>query len=265
MSFHFPMGAINKNTNNYEYPKIADKNNKYICPCCNKNVILRKGKIKQPHFAHYKSNNPCYYYDKPNETQIHKDAKMLIKSLLDNKKNIKFHRVCKYCEKNNFETMCPLNQDILINDYNQNTKTVIEYKFYYNNSNRSADIALLEDDNIKFIFEICYKNKTKEQNRPEPWVEINAEDLINKINTGDNIDVEGNIIIDCIRDYKCENCINYEEKERIKLEHFIKEQEMRDIELLKEKQEILRKEQEEKKRRKEEEEEEKNDKHVNVE
>ena len=27
------------------------------------------------------------------------------------------------------------------------------------------------------------KNKTREENRPEPWVEIDAENLINKINS----------------------------------------------------------------------------------
>ena len=74
MSNHFSMGAINKTTNNYEYPKIANKINKYKCPFCEKDVIFRNGKIKQPHFAHYKSDNPCSYYEKPNETQIHKDS-----------------------------------------------------------------------------------------------------------------------------------------------------------------------------------------------
>lgn len=70
------MGAINKHTNQYEYPKIAVEN-KYKCPDCEKDVIFKCGKIKQPHFAHYKSDNPCYYYDKPSESQIHKDGKML--------------------------------------------------------------------------------------------------------------------------------------------------------------------------------------------
>jgi competence CoiA-like predicted nuclease len=55
MSYHFSMGAINKLTNNYEHPKIANKKYKYICPSCEKDVIFKKGKIKQPHFAHYKS------------------------------------------------------------------------------------------------------------------------------------------------------------------------------------------------------------------
>jgi hypothetical protein len=190
MAYHFSMGAINKDTNNYEYPKIANKKYKYSCPCCEKDVIFKKGTIKQPYFAHYKTDNPCYYYDKPSETQIHKDAKMLMKTLLDNKKNISIHRTCNYCEQRN----CYYTKEICYDideDYNENTKAFIEYKFYYNNSNRSADIALIENDKIKYIFEICYKNKTKEENRHEPWVEINAEDLINKINSGEIIDEEG--------------------------------------------------------------------------
>ena len=221
MSYHFSMGAINKNTNNYEYPKIANKKYKYKCPSCEKDVIFKNGKIKKPHFAHYKSDNPCHYYDKPNETQIHKDAKLLMKTLLDNKKNISIRRNCNYCE----QRKCGYSENIcydIYDDYNENTKAVIEYKFYYNNSNRSADIAFVENEKIKYIFEICYKNKTKEENRPEPWMEINAEDLINKINSGEIIDEEGNVTIECIRNYKCDMCVEYEkndyEKKNIKME-----------------------------------------------
>ena len=206
MSYHFSMGAINKHTNNYEYPKIADKKYKYKCPCCEKDVIFKNGKIKQPHFSHYKSDNPCYYYDKPSESQIHKDAKLLMKSLLDNKKQISIDRSCNYCEEINYDFI----------DYNETTKAVIEYKFYHNNSNRSADVALIENENIKYIFEICYKNKTKEENRPEPWIEINAEYLINNINSGEIIDEKGDISIKCIRNYKCDTCIKHEENENRK-------------------------------------------------
>ena len=217
MSNHFSMGAINKITNKYEYPRIANKINKYKCPSCEKDVIFKNGKIKQPHFAHYKTENPCYYYDKPNETQIHKDAKLLMKSLLDNKKNIYIHRSCNYCEQRKCGYSEGIDYGIFDDDYNDNTKAVIEYKFYFNNSIRSADIAFVENDKIKYIFEICYKNKTREENRPEPWVEIDAEDLINKINSGEIIDEEGNISIECIRNYKCDECDEYEEIQKIKI------------------------------------------------
>ena len=62
MSVHFSMGAINIDTEDYEYPKIANKSNKYKCPFCDKKVMFRNGKIKQPHFAHYTPFNIfCQY------------------------------------------------------------------------------------------------------------------------------------------------------------------------------------------------------------
>jgi hypothetical protein len=201
------MGAINVLTNEYEYPKIATKMNSYKCPCCENKVCFRKGKVKKPHFAHLKSNHPCGYYDRPNETQIHKDAKMLIKTLLTNKKIIMFYRKCYYCNKTTKDVLY-----ISSDDYNDTT-AVIEHKFYYNGSNKSADVALLENKNIKYIIEICYKHKTKEENRPEPWVEINAEQLIKNVNNTNNLETR----IECIRDYKCVSCI-FKEEQKIKKE-----------------------------------------------
>jgi hypothetical protein len=214
MSNHFCMGAINKTTNKYEYPKIANRINKYKCPFCEKDVIFRNGKIKQPHFAHYKSDNPCSYYEKPNETQIHKDAKLLMKTLLDDKKRIFIERECNYCHANGRPFNYSDDYEIFSNEYTENTKAYIEYKFKFNNSNKSADIALVENDKIKYIFEICHKNKTLENNRPEPWFEIKAECLINNINSGEIIDEEGNIYLECIRHYKCDSCKDKEEYER---------------------------------------------------
>ena len=208
-SYHFSMGAINKSTNNYEYPKIANKKNKYNCPSCENGVIFRHGKINRAHFAHRKSDTPCYYYDKPSESQIHKDAKMLMKTLLDNKNYIFVGRNCNYCCYEQTEGFV-----ITEDEYNENVKAVIEYKFIHNNSNKSADVALIENDKIKCIFEICYKNKTNEENRPEPWVEIDALDLINKINSGEIMDDEGNISIECIRNHNCDRCIENEELEK---------------------------------------------------
>ena len=236
MSNHFSMGAINKTTNKYEYPKIANKINKYKCPFCEKDVIFRNGKIKQPHFAHYKSDNPCSYYEKPNETQIHKDAKLLMKTLLDNKNKILFYRECYEClleENTIFE------YKITYNDYNENTIASMEYRFNYNNSNRSADVALVENKDIKYIFEICYKNKTKEENRPEPWFEINSEKLINNINSVNNIDTNNEIRIECIRDYKCDYCkevIEYERKRQI---HILEKFKIKEKEQKQEKNELL--------------------------
>jgi hypothetical protein len=219
MTTHFSMGAINKETSKYEYPKIASKKNKYKCPSCDKDVIFRKGKIKAPHYAHKKSETPCFYYDKPSESEIHKDAKMLLKILLNNKQNICINKRCKYkyCKfetiEDYYERDNLIDSEFIDSYYNENTQAFIEYRFHYNDSNRSSDVALVEDKQIKYIFEICYKNKTKEENRPEPWVEIKAIDLINNVNTCE-VDNDGFLYIDCIRDYKCDYCVECEEIER---------------------------------------------------
>jgi hypothetical protein len=231
MSSHFSMGAINKETLKYEYPKIASKENKYKCPSCDKDVIFRKGKIKQSHYAHKKSDNPCYYYDRPSESQIHKDAKMLMKMLLDNKTNMAFYRKCyNYCEDPDYIF------EITPDTYNDSTTAIIEYKFQYNNSNRSADVALVENNNIKYIFEICYKNKTKEENRPEPWVEIDAETFINNINSNET---NSEILIECKREHKCGVCEENENYERKQYYNMLEKMRMKEKEQTNEKLELF--------------------------
>jgi hypothetical protein len=44
------LGAINKNTNKYIHARIANKIDKYICIECDKDLILCKGKIRNPYF-----------------------------------------------------------------------------------------------------------------------------------------------------------------------------------------------------------------------
>jgi hypothetical protein len=239
MSNHFSMGAINKLINQYEYPKIANKINKYKCPFCEKDVIFRNGKIKQPHFAHYKSNNPCSYYEKPNESQIHKDAKLLMKTLLCNKQRFIIEKKCNYCYSNGHPFNYSIIYEIFSNEYTENTTACIEYKFKYNNSNKSADVALIENDKIKYIFEICHKNKTLENNRPEPWFEINADYLINTINSGKNTDENGNIYLECIRHYKCISCKHNEEYKRKQYNDYLENIQIKKREQELEKNELL--------------------------
>lgn len=202
MPSHLRMGALNKETNKYEYAKIAIKKNKYMCPECKRDVILKKGEIKAHHFAHYRTENPCTYYDRPSESQIHKDAKMLMKTLLENKRHLCFNRTCKKCK---------IIQKITVDSYTDNTKIELEYRFQYNNKLQIADVAYL-DDGLKYIFEICYRHKTLSEKRPEPWVEIDAESFINTAN--DEISE-----IQCIRNEICKDCkIQEEVAEKIRCE-----------------------------------------------
>ena len=90
------LGAINKFTGEYVYPKIANKKDEYTCPECNKELILCQGEINIHHFRHkIDKNNPCHRYNYPTESQIHKDAKLLIKKLLERKASITIIRNCR--------------------------------------------------------------------------------------------------------------------------------------------------------------------------
>jgi hypothetical protein len=232
------MGAINKLINEYEYPRIAEKGKKYMCPECKKDVNFCKGQIKQPYFAHKKSESSCYYYDKPSESQIHKDAKCLMKMMLTNKTQMEFYNICSEC-KDKVYGCC----ELFKNHYENNMEAIIEYKIEYNNSKKSADVALIKENNIVYIFEICYKNKTRESDRPEPWVEIKAEDLIRDINNGSLLDDNGILHIECIRDSICNECEEDRVKEIIRMKELFKrlEQERKEKEILDKEKEIEKK------------------------
>ena len=193
------LGAINKNTGEYVFSKLANKKEEYICPDCNKEIILCKGEIRVPYFRHKVDTiNPCNYYEKPSESQIHKDAKMLIKSLLDKCILLTFVRNCNFCKKN---------EEFEIPVITETSSIHMEYRFEYNGP-KIADVAYLDDTEILCIFEICNTHKTNCENRPEPWFEIDASTLINLINN--NVDLNLSYKIPCIRCEKCEDCISNE-------------------------------------------------------
>jgi hypothetical protein len=197
MTHLLSLGAINKNTDKYVYPKIANKKDDYICPHCNKDVFPRQGKLLRHHFAHKRTDNPCNYYNNPGETQIHKDGKMLLKHLLETKIPLSFVRKCSSCQNDKiFE----------IPEINKRTSIQLEYRFEYNESVKIADIAYIDDKFIKYIFEICNTHKTCSENRPEPWFEIDAITLINMVNDIKITSFE----IPCIRCEKCEECVYME-------------------------------------------------------
>ena len=56
----------------------ADKDNKYICPFCKNKLILKKGKVRKAHFAHY--INECKFGDlyKEAESEEHRKIKYIL-------------------------------------------------------------------------------------------------------------------------------------------------------------------------------------------
>jgi hypothetical protein len=206
------LGGINKHTDEYVSPNNANKKDKYKCPDCGDDLILCHGEIRNPYFRHEADRiNPCYYYSKPTESQIHKDAKLLLKNLLERKIQISFGRICCCCKKNNVTEILEMTEDSVIK---------LEHRFEFNGP-KIADVAYIEYDDILCIFEICNTHKTCSENRPEPWFEINAETLIKMANDNTLISLQ----IPCMRCEKCEDCIQNEEKikqQKIEKEKFEK-------------------------------------------
>ena len=203
MSHILSLGAINKITDEYVYPKIANKKDEYICPECNKDLILCQGKIKVHHFRHKVDNvNPCHHYSYPTEAQIHKDAKILLKNILERKIPISFIRNCCSCKKN---------EEFEIPEISETSTIQLEYRFEYNGV-KIADVAYIDNGVIVCIFEICNTHKTCSDNRPEPWFEIYAETLIKMANDNSLTLLQ----IPCIRREKCVDCIEKEKQSIIK-------------------------------------------------
>ena len=46
------LGGINKLTREYVHPKIASKDDKYMCPDCQKDLVLCQGEIRTWYFRH---------------------------------------------------------------------------------------------------------------------------------------------------------------------------------------------------------------------
>jgi hypothetical protein len=191
MSKHLSMGAVDAETGNHIYPAVGQKGRNYKCPECKKLVIFKHGSIKVKHFAH-KANSNCTFYEHPNESQIHREAKKQMCALLNNKGNLTIQRHC---------LICPTMKEYKFSEfYTETSLGKEEHRFDYNNSNYSADVALLDNGNILLIIEIHETNRTNEDRRPEPWVEVEAIDVINRINGTNNIN--------CIRRRTiCDSCV----------------------------------------------------------
>ena len=183
------LGAIEEERGEYVYPSEANKRDKYRCPECGKGLIFRKGNKNREHFAHKREEEPCGYYTQPTEGQIHKDAKMLVKKLLDKGIKIEVKSRCIMCKEERVRVV------------ESGERNVIEYRFEYEGL-KIADVACVKGEDIENIIEIYNKHKTREEDRPEPWCEIEAERIIRKAGY-----IEDNKIkIRDMRVKKCERC-----------------------------------------------------------
>jgi len=185
----FPLGALLGDE--YCLPCNAEKGLDYICPGCKASVIVRKGDIKQHHFAHKPGKRDCMFYDHPGEGEIHRMAKYIFADLL-NKGKIK-----------NIERLCPskylcLSQGCGRFDeqikYDEGDEVVVEHRV---NDKCIVDVAVINNGILKYVFEICDTHKTTRET-PEPWFEIDANKFLKDTENGTKLtkDVEYDLDID---------------------------------------------------------------------
>ena len=146
--------AFNTKINKYVMIYNAQKEDQkyYICPICKKEMILKQRSEKKHHFSHKNpGDNNTQLHN--NDNSIHNSAQYITKQLIEDGYLISFNRECISCKTNNlFE----------IEKITQNSIITLEYGFHFNNEYKKADIVYLENNNIKYIFEIYNTHHTDE-------------------------------------------------------------------------------------------------------
>jgi flagellar biosynthesis GTPase FlhF len=208
---HFEHGAIDKETTKLVDPKYAAKRVKYECPDCKRDVFVRKGKKRAIHFAHVKDlERPCTYFKRnPSLDQQHKNAQLKLKEFINNKIEIYVQRRC----------ICGcgyITDRVIPASHIWEGKT--EYKFTFNDSRKSADVALVFGNEIEAIFEVVHTHYTRERDRPDPWFEINAKQ-VNALAS----DLK-KITLICLRQLRSPECVK---AEQVRNERLAKEERKR--------------------------------------
>jgi hypothetical protein len=168
-------GAIDVETNEYVMPQNAFKGRNYTCADCNQRVIFRKGDVRIPHFSHFTPITKCRFYDgSPGESEIHKHSKLLIQKWLNEKKTLSIGWSCKNTTKFGYCGVYDGYTDDEIK-YQNGDSIVIEYRDP--NGKYVADVAILNDNKVRYIIEIKHSHATSTLVRPEPWIEIDSGDI----------------------------------------------------------------------------------------
>jgi hypothetical protein len=199
----FPVCAL---FNNFPIPpnfaeKGPDKN--YKCVECCEDVVLCQGKVIRPYFRH-KEKKECDFYEKPSESQIHLSAKHAILHLIHHKKRFIVNQKCIKCDEVVEYTFEPENP----------VKSCVEYEFRLaTGQQKRADVAYIEGGELCFLFEVFHSHRTKEWDRPEPWAELSAIEVMTRLSELEPNDAKGTlarqpceISFDCMRHRECDAC-----------------------------------------------------------
>lgn len=164
-------------------PDTAPKGEKYFCPGCGEEVILRRGEVKIAHFAH-KSGTNC-----TKESILHKTAKnLIIDTITNDRENVRIKRHCAICGAEHYQSLPP---DIV--------SAVPERRL---ESGFIADVGLLDSSKVRAAIEVHVTHFVDERKENEigiPFIEVEGEDI-----TEDAKNLKP--IKDNLKEYICRNC-----------------------------------------------------------
>jgi hypothetical protein len=198
MNHSINLGALCERTGIYTLPMEANKQDIYQCIGCKDKVFLKKGLIKRAHYCHYPSSN-CTYYIHSSESEIHKNAKLRIKSIFEQKCEVSFLRSC---------CMCKTSEQFDIPVLSDTSKIILEFSFKIENDKCVADVAYIDIQEPLCMIEVYHTHLTSTDRRVEPWFEVNATHILETQQENNKIQYT------CVRKEHCDECIKKREQDR---------------------------------------------------
>ncbi len=152
------------------HAKDASRDTLYRCPSCKAELLLKRGEIRRPHFAHLHEPNACEFVY---ETEAHYRAKHWVKEAWESDEDVCLSRSCATCWN-------MLTQDLRAG---QTAKVEIEYLL---GTGHRADVALLDaQDNLLAVIEIYSTHRVDPEkaeamkSRGIQWAEFQADEVLN--------------------------------------------------------------------------------------
>ncbi len=198
--------AYDETLKEYVSPGKAEKGHTFSCVDCKQKVIFRKGTVRVPHFAHYSPTNTCTYFEHPSESQQHKDAKVKLAEWLRDRKIEFINWSCKV-KKGSY--LCN-NLDNCCDEIEHKEGDTVQLEYRDPGGKYVADVAILNNNTVRYIFEVLHTHRTITECRPEPWYEISTEDILEFAHEPDYIpELSCRRMAPKVR--KCEDCKLLEE------------------------------------------------------
>lgn len=197
-------GAFDTTLDRYVNPFNAEKGHSFTCVECKQKVILRKGTVRIAHFAHYSPTNTCSYFEHPSESQQHKDAKFKLAGWLRDKY---IDEIWWSCKETSGSYSCSVYDYGTSIDYKEGDEVIVEYRDPY--KKYIADIAIINNNCVRYIFEIFHTHRTISGTRPEPWYEVSTEEILETVTELANKEYSPPFSITCCRNDVKRLCQNH--------------------------------------------------------